>query len=254
MSAPVEWDAGEYDRLADPQEEWARDVVARLALAGDEYVLDAGCGGGRVTRQLLDRLPRGRVLGVDGSEAMVERARDAIGADPRVELRVADLCALELEQAVDAVFSNATFHWIPDHDLLFARLFAALRPGGRIEAQCGGEGNVAAVAQALAKTERDPRFAGYIQEQASVWNFATVADTRSRLDAVGFEVGDVWIENKTTTPEEPREFTRVMGMAKHLAQLPTDLHADFIDQVMAALPSPLVLRYVRLNISARRPQ
>ena len=136
-----EWDAATYDRVSEPQLQWGREVLDRLPLRGDERVLDAGCGSGRVTAELQSRLPRGRVVAVDGSAAMVARAREALG--PGAEVIESDLLDLELEEPVDAVFSTATFHWILDHDRLFNRLHAAVRPGGAMEAQCGGEGNVA---------------------------------------------------------------------------------------------------------------
>jgi trans-aconitate 2-methyltransferase len=253
VSGPVEWEAEAYDRLADPQEEWAREVVARLALEGNEYVLDAGCGSGRITRQLLDRLPDGRVLGVDGSAAMVERARAAIGDDPRVELRVADLLELEVTEPVDAVFSNATFHWILEHERLFTRLFATLKPGGRIEAQCGGEGNVAEFVRAIEAIIGDERFAPYFRGMSSAWNFASVGDTEARLARAGFEVERVWLERKQFAPAEPREFMRASGLAKHLGSLPEDLRDPFVDAVLGSMLRPLMFEYVRLNISAARP-
>jgi len=254
MSGTGDWDAAAYDRLADPQEAWARDVVARLDLQGDEAVLDAGCGSGRITRQLLDRLPEGRVIGVDGSAAMIEQARAAIGADPRVELRVGDLLDLELSEPVDAVFSNATFHWIIEHERLFSRLFGAVKPGGRLEAQCGGEGNVAEWERAVDAICGDERFAAYFRGTASTWNFASVGDTEARLQRTGFRTRRVWLERKTYTPEEPREFVRVAGLAKHLDRLPDPLHEEFVDAVLGSMVRPLTLDYVRLNISAARPE
>jgi trans-aconitate methyltransferase len=157
---PRDWDAATYDRVSDPQVEWALEVLDRLPLRGDETVLDAGCGSGRVTRLLLERLPRGRVVAVDAAPAMVEQARAALG--DRATVLLADLAELELDEPVDAVFSNAVFHWVADHERLFTRLHAALRPGGRLVAQCGGEGNVErflAVARAVAE---EPPFADYL--------------------------------------------------------------------------------------------
>lgn len=254
MNATVDWDAATYDRVADPQEEWGREVLARLELDGDETALDAGCGSGRVTRLLLERLPRGRVIGVDGSPSMIERAREnlADGGD-RVELRVGDLQELELGEAVDAVFSNATFHWILDHELLYERLFAALRPGGVLEAQCGGQGNIAEWKRAIEAAEGDERFSAYLRGMPDTHNFASVGDTRARLERAGFEVGAVWLENREVQPREPGAFARAVGLSKHLAQLPADLHERFADTVLNSMAKPLTLEYVRLNISARRP-
>ena len=104
------------------------EVLDRLELSGDETAIDAGCGSGRVTAELLERLPEGRVIAVDGSAAMVAKAKERLG--DRAAYLVADLAELELEEPVDLIFSTATFHWITDHERLFARLHAALRPGG----------------------------------------------------------------------------------------------------------------------------
>jgi trans-aconitate 2-methyltransferase len=253
VSRTVDWEASAYDRLADPQEGWGREVLARLTLKGDETVLDAGCGSGRVTRQLLELLPRGRVIGVDGSAAMIEQARAVIGDDPRVELLVADLLDLELPKRVDAIFSNATFHWVLNHEGLFARLFDALDAGGRLEAQCGGEGNVAEWERAIGAIVGDERFVAYFRGMAPAWNFASVGDTEARLARAGFEVSRVWLEQKRFTPPEPREFLRVCGLATHLERLPGDLRDEFVSAVLGSMPRPLTFEYVRLNISARRP-
>jgi trans-aconitate 2-methyltransferase len=250
----VDWDAATYDRVADPQEEWAREVLARLELRGDEVVLDAGCGSGRVTRLLLERLPDGRVIGVDASPSMIERAQETFAGDERVELFVADLTDLELRDPVDAIFSNATFHWILDHERLFSRLHGALRPTGLLEAQCGGEGNVAEWQRVLEAMEGDERFAAYLRGMPSAWNFASVGDTEARLARAGFEVRRVWLERKTATPDEPRAFARTTGLGRHLERLPDELKDEFVDAVLGSMARPLQLEYVRLNISARRPE
>lgn len=254
MSGPVDWDAAGYDRVADPQEEWALEVLQRLELDGGETVLDAGCGSGRVTRHLLERLPTGRVIGVDAAPSMVEHAGEALAEfGDRVELRVADLLELELDEPVDVIFSNAAFHWVLDHERMFTRLFACLRPGGVIEAQCGGEGNVAEFKRAIEASEGDERFAPYLRGMRDTHYFASVGDTWSRLERCGFEVDRIWLEEKIVEPREPGAFVRSVGLAHHLARLPDDLHEEFIDAVLGSMPRPLVLRYVRLNISARRP-
>lgn len=251
----TDWDAATYDRVADPQEEWGREVLTRLELAGDETVLDAGCGSGRVTRHLVERLPRGRVIGLDSSPSMIERARENLAElGDRVELGVADLRQLEVADPVDAIFSNATFHWILDHQGLFNRLCAALRPGGALEAQCGGEGNVAEWTRAIEAVEGDERFAPYLRGMLPTYYFASVGDTWARLDRAGFDVRDVWVEEKVVSPPEPRDYVRSVGSAKLLERLPPRLHDEFIDAVLGSMARPLTLRYVRLNISARRPE
>ncbi len=156
---PREWDADTYDRLPIPMTAWGAVVLEWLELQGDERVLDAGCGTGQVTSLLRDRLPRGWVIALDGSAAMIERARERLG-DDRVEYVVADLASpspLPIEPVVDAVLSTATFHWILDHDALFRGLAAVMRPGGQLAAQCGGVGNIASIEEALAEMGEDFR-------------------------------------------------------------------------------------------------
>ncbi|HEY7151749.1 MAG TPA: methyltransferase domain-containing protein [Solirubrobacterales bacterium] len=252
MSAkPRDWDAATYDRVAKPQEEWARGVIDRLELAGDETVLDAGCGSGRVTRLLLDRLPRGRVIGVDGSPSMIAKAREALGDD--AELIVSDLLDLSLSEPVDVVFSNATFHWILDHRQLFARLRAALVPGGRMEAQCGGIGNVEEFLNSIENVNGDERFGSYLRGVTSTWNFASPGDTEMRLADAGFDPARCWLEDAPVQPRDPRAFIETVCLGAHLDRLPPELRPSYMDAVLEVIPRPLTLDYVRLNISARRP-
>jgi trans-aconitate 2-methyltransferase len=250
---PRDWDATTYDRVASPQEAWARELVQRLPLEGNETVLDAGCGTGRATRLLLERLPQGRVIGVDGSPSMIETARQAFAGDGRVELIVSDLLELDLAELVDAVFSNATFHWIADHERLFGRLYDALRPGGLMEAQCGGAGNIAEFHRTVEAVAGDERFAPYLRGIADAWNFASVLDTEDRLRRAGFTEVRAWLEPRPVRPPEPREFIRAVCVGPHLDRLPSELHGPFLDAVLESSLRPFRLGYVRLNISARKP-
>ena len=245
-----EWDAETYDRVSDIQAEWSLAVLDRLDLRGDETVLDAGCGSGRVTKFLVERLPQGNVIGVDSSTSMIERAREAL--PERTEFIVSDLLDLDLADAADAVFSNATFHWILDHRKLFERLHAALRPDGRLEAQCGGIGNLDEFLNSLENVDGDERFAPYVRGIASTWNFASPGDTEIRLRAAGFEDEHCWLEDRLEKPREPREFLRTVCLGPHLERLPESLHDQYLDAVLEYLPRPLTLDYVRLNISARK--
>jgi trans-aconitate 2-methyltransferase len=249
---PAEWDAEAYHRLAKPQEEWARQVLERLSLRGDETVLDAGCGSGGVTELLLECLPQGRVIGVDGSRAMVDEARSNLERwGERVDLRVGDLVELQLAEPVDAVFSNATFHWIPDHETLFRRLRAAMKPGATLVAQCGGEGNVAEFAAAIEEASALPEFAAAFEGWPTPYNFAGPAVTEERLREAGFDAARCWLEEKPVQPEQPREFGAAAGLAPHLERLPEEQREPFIDAVMERLDQPVVFRYVRLNIDAK---
>ena len=243
------WDAGTYDRVSDVQDAWADVVLARLPLAGDETVLDAGCGSGRVTRLLLDRLPSGRVIGLDASPEMVEHARAALPAD-RVTVEVADLADFTLEQPVDAVFSNAVFHWIPDHDALFGCLRRALEPGGRLVAQCGGRGNLDRFWTLAREVAAEEPFAPHIGNRGSQANFAGAEETAERLHRAGFTEVRTWIEPSDVTPAHPADFIRAVNLRLYVEALPDELVDPYVQAVLARAGKPLVLDYKRLNIDA----
>jgi trans-aconitate 2-methyltransferase len=248
-TGPREWDADTYDAVSDPQFEWGTEVLGRLELRGDEAAIDAGCGSGKVTEKLLDRLPAGALLAVDGSEAMIAKAKERLG--DRADYLVADLAELEVGEPVDLILSTATFHWIADHDRLFARLHGALKPGGRLVAQCGGQGNVAEHAQAIAIVAAQPEFASHLKQMTGMWNFAAPEETEARLRSAGFSEARCWLEPKPVTPADPLAFTSTVTLGPLLAQLPEELRRPFAEAILEESTSPLTLDYVRLNIEAR---
>jgi trans-aconitate 2-methyltransferase len=256
----AEWDAQTYERVSGPQVAWGRAVIDRIPLEGDETALDAGCGTGRVTRLLAARLPRGRVIGVDGSAAMVREAGERL-ADlaPRVTVRRGDLLELEVEEPVDLVVSTATFHWILDHVRLFRRLHAALRPGGRLVAQCGGQGNIAATLAAAAGAAAAEPYAASLDGFGGRWLFAGAEETVARLGDAGFEGARAWPEEAPAVfadVDAGAEFLATVVLRHHLERLPASLRAPFARAVAARRRGPdgrVVVDYVRLNMEARRP-
>jgi len=245
-----DWDAASYDRISDPQFGWALEQLKRLELGGDEVVLDAGCGSGRVTAELVARVPRGRVYGVDVAPSMVAHASEALGE--RATVLCQDLVELDLPEPVDAVFSNATFHWIHDHDALFESLARALRARGRLVAQCGGHGNIDVFRTTADQVAREDPFAPHFAGWQRPWNYATAAQTAARLERVGFGQVRTWLEPKRVTPAHPRAFVQTVCLVRHLDPLPDALRGPFIDRVLARAGQPLVLEYVRLNMTAVR--
>jgi trans-aconitate 2-methyltransferase len=243
-----EWDGTSYDRISGTMEALGLDVLDRLTLQGDEVVLDAGCGSGRITEALIERLPRGRVIAVDESASMIDAARRRLGPD--ADLRVADLLELELDEPVDAILSTATFHWIADHDRLFARLHAALRTGGRLVAQCGGEGNIDILRAKAREVLAHEPYAHHFRDWRAPWNYAAPEPTRERLLGAGFTSAECWLTPAARQPEEPREFLSTIVLGPHVQQLPADLREPFMDEVLALAGEPVVVDYVRLNIDA----
>jgi trans-aconitate 2-methyltransferase len=248
-TGPREWDAETYDAISDPQLSWGMEVLERLELRGDEDAIDAGCGSGRVAEQLLARLPKGSLLAVDASEAMVTKARERLGE--RASYLVADLSELQVSEPVDLIFSTATFHWVLDHERLFARLRGALRSGGRLVAQCGGLGNVAEHARAIAAVATRDEYSRYFNGMTLMWNFAGPGETESRLREAGFAEARCWLQPKPVTPADPLRFTMTVTLGPHLARLPEEMRRPFAEAILAESPAPLTLDYVRLNIEAR---
>jgi trans-aconitate 2-methyltransferase len=242
--SPREWDAAAYERVSGPQEQWGRDVLDRLELDGDERVLDAGCGTGRVTAALLEKLPNGELLAVDGSQAMVDEAKQRFG--DRVHVFRSDLLELRLDEPVDAILSTATFHWIKDHDRLFSTLHEALKPGGRLVAQCGAYGNVANVEEAAKRVDH-PALRGW----DGPWNFATTKETAARLARAGFKDVWTWSQQWPVAPDDPHEFLATVVLGAHLDRLPRADRDAYVDAVIAELDQPVVVEYVRLNMLAR---
>jgi trans-aconitate 2-methyltransferase len=259
-SKTSDWDATLYHQVSSFQEGWARRMLdERLPLAGDETVLDAGCGSGRVTAMLIERLPRGRVIGVDAAPSMIEHARQALGGEATLinadltELTPELLCERAGVDSVDLVFSNATFHWVADHDSLFRALYSVLRPGGRLVAQCGAEGNVQAFGDVVESVGSEDPFAAHLSGSDRLWYFSSREDAERRLAAAGFDPVACWITDFEAAPEDPRAFMRASGFAPIFERLPAELHDDFADAVFARLEEPVVFHYVRLNIDAIRP-
>ena len=249
MSTPRDWDAATYDRVAAPQTRWGSAVLERLPLRGDEVVLDAGCGTGRVTEQLLERLPVGRVVALDASPSMIDEARRRLERfGDRVTYVVADLNEpFELPDGVlvDATLSTATFHWVPDHAALFRNLAAVVRPGGRLVAQFGGAGNIASV-KAIVASIGD----GWLGPA----HYEPVEATTERLIAAGFTDVRAWLQPEPTRFEagEPFEtFLRTVILGPQVDRLPEGERAAYVHEVASRMPEPVV-DYVRLNVDATR--
>jgi trans-aconitate 2-methyltransferase len=261
MAHPASWDASRYHRVAKPHASWGASVLDRLELTGDELVLDAGCGSGRVTAQLLERLPRGRVIAADHSSAMLDQARDSLSKGPwsdRVTFLQADLLEIDhvLDTQVDVVFSTAVFHWIQDHPRLFAALHHVLRPSGRLVAQCGGAGNLARFMRAADAVAAQAPFATTLQG-LDLWRFFYTPDeTEARLQAAGFSACTAWLEPSPQSFEDHAalsDFARAVVLTSHVAALPEQLRDDFVKLVadeVARSEGGFSLDYVRLNIQA----
>ncbi len=260
QSGSREWNSAVYHRLSGPQVSWGKKVLSRLKLRGDETVLDAGCGTGRLTAELLEALPRGRVVGIDLSQNMLNGAREHLSADlgSRLNLVACDLLHLPLQRAFDVVVSTAAFHWVLDHDQLFRNLHDVLIPGGWLEAQCGGGPNVRRLRDRADELARTPEFAPYFDGFREPWLFEDAEGAAARLRLAGFVDVETSVEAAPTGLDDAahyNEFVRNIVVRRHLKNIPTEEERDHFmatltDQAAKDDP-PFVLDYWRLNLRGR---
>jgi len=241
---PHDWDAATYDRLPIPMTGWGLEVLERLRLRGDETVLDAGCGTGQVTEARRGRRPHVRGLALDASRSMSAAGVERLGAD-RMPYLTQDLLDPIPVDPVDAILSTATFHWVPDHDRLFANLAAVLRSRGQLAAQCGGWGNLERVNAAA------ERAAGIDLLATKV--YATPEETWTRMEAEGFVDIETWLTEAPVElpPDELEPYLRTVILSGEVARRTPEDADELVHAVATELGEPSI-DYVRLNIVARK--
>ena len=261
-SASREWNSAVYHRLSAPQVSWGKKVLSRLQLRGGEVVLDAGCGTGRLTADLLEALPRGRVVGVDLSQNMLTSARGHLAPKfgARVSLVACDLSHLPFVRCFDGIVSTAAFHWVLDHDLLFRNLFEALKAGGWLEAQCGGGPNIVRVRDRVNALAATPKFAGFFAGFREPWCFQNAEGAADGLRRAGFVEIETSVEAAPTVLDGANQYSEFVSniiLHRHLEKLPTDdLRNEFISALTEQAANddpPFLLDYWRLNLRGRVP-
>jgi len=262
MSRNTHWNAEVYDRIGTPMRGWAQAVIEDLGLTGDETVLDAGCGSGSVTFDLLERLPNGKVYALDSSPEMIEQMERKIteSGEKRVVAMQANLTDFELPEQVDVVFSNAVFHWIPDDDALFSCLLLATKPGGRMRVQCGGGNIFAKLGPAWnAASAREP-FNIHLGKYRDGKKYRSPEEAAVSLECAGWTEVRTWAFDAPVpfdSEDDAALYLRTIILRDHVANLPEDLHEPYLLAVIAEyierFGPPFTADYVRLNMWATRP-
>jgi len=191
-----QWNAADYAANSAVQLAWARELLARLPLRGDEHILDVGCGDGKITAEIARAVPRGSATGIDASAAMIAYARATF---PGLDFHVMDARRIQFPRPFDVVFSNAALHWVDDHPAFLRGAAAGLRPGGRLLISCGGRGNAQAVVVALHAVMRRKRWREWFRGMPIPYFFYGPEDYQVCLEGAGFGTHAVTLTPKDAT-------------------------------------------------------
>ena len=266
QSAPAAtWNPADYAANSAVQHGWAREVIARLPLRGDEHVLDVGCGDGKVTAEIARAVPRGRILGVDASPEMIAFAQKTFPSSKIANLtfQICDARKLEaLSGKFDLLFSNAALHWVDDHEAILRGAAAVLKPGGRLVVSCGGKGNAHDVFLALRPEMRRERWRKFFRRMPAPYFFYAPADYRKWLPKLGLNINDLKLAPKDATYAGAEGFATWVRTTwlPYIQRLPEPMREDFIAAVthryLAKHPpdaeGKVHVRMVRLEIDAEK--
>jgi len=268
----AKWNAADYAANSAVQQTWARELIAKLNLRGNEHILDVGCGDGKVTAEIARAIARGSVIGVDASRQMIAFAKKAFPAknNPNLAFRVMD--ARRIQSLVgrvtpcaprfDVIFSNAALHWVDDHQAMLRGAAAVLKPGGRLIVSCGGKGNAQDVFVALRPVMRLARWRTFFRKLPKPYFFHAPEDYQKWLPRFGFKSGRIELAPKDAN------YSGVEGFAAWLRttwlpythRVPEKLREEFIaavtERYVAKHPpdetGKIHVRMVRLEIDAIR--
>ena len=238
----ITWDPHRYDALPLPHEQWGIGVIGGLTFRGDETLIDAGCGSGRDALTAREYLPEGRIIGLDASPTMREAFAHRFEGDEEVEVREADLMQPWPvdEGCADAVMSVAAFHWLPDHASTWRQVARALRPGGRVRIDAGGQGNLTRLLGAVEQVGAS--------DLLPEWNYAGVDETLANLRGAGLTPVEVRLR------DAPAYFDDDETYAAYLADVVLHRLSDEQRVQVASLMGDRCVDYVRLEVAAVKPR
>jgi len=263
-SPTVAWNPADYAAHSASQQAWARELIAKLELRGDERILDVGCGDGKVSAELARAVPDGSVIGIDASSEMIGFAHKTFPSSEisNLKFEIMDARRIRLVEKFDLVFSNAALHWVDDHPAFLRGAAAVLRAGGRLVVSCGGRGNAQDVFVAVRAEMRLRRWRAFFRRMAAPYFFHRPEEYEQWLPRFGFEsrgvrladkdmvFGDrdglaawlrtTWLPYTQRVPEPVREEFTAGVVERYVARRPLDATGR------------IYVRIVRLEIDAVR--
>jgi trans-aconitate methyltransferase len=265
-SAPTgpKWNAAAYAANSVVQQSWARELIAKLGLRGNEHILDVGCGDGKVTAEIARALPHGLVVGTDASAEMIGFARKTFPAkqNPNLKFQVMDAREIQFAHQFDLVFSNAALHWVDDHEAILSGASAALKSGGRLVVSCGGKGNAHDVFLALRPEMRLKRWCEFFRKMPMPYFFYAPGDYEKWLPKFGFKINMLKLAPKDALYPGADGFATWLRTTwiPYVQRVPEDAREEFISAVtqryVAKHPpdqsGQVHVRMVRLEIDAMK--
>ena len=263
----MKWNAADYAANSVVQLSWARELIATLALRGDEHLLDVGCGDGKVTAELARAVPRGSVVGVDASPEMIAFARKTFPASEfsNLKFHVADarkisFAAVSFAAGFDLVFSNAALHWVDDHAAFLRGAASVLKPGGRLVVSCGGQGNAHDVFLALRPEMRLTRWRDFFRKMPVPYFFYAPGDYEQWLPECGLKIQALKLAPKDAAYAGAEDFATWLRTTwlPFVQRVPEPLREEFIAAVTARYlakhppdaAGQVHVRMVRLELAA----
>ena len=204
----IKWNAADYAANSTVQQSWARELIAKLNLHGDEHILDIGSGDGKVSAELAHAVPRGSVTGMDASPQMIEFAKNIFPTRkfPNLRFRVMDARKIKFDRQFDLIFSNAALHWVDDHETILRSAAPVLKPGGRLIVSCGGKGNAQDVFVALRPEMRLKRWRDFFKNMPTPYFFYAPGNYEKWLAKFGFKTNVLKLAPKDAVYEGAEGF------------------------------------------------
>ena len=255
-----EFDGKRYEQASTHQKEWGARVIAELDLRGDESVLDLGCGDGVLTSKIAERLPDGRVLGIDASKGMIAAAVPKATAN--LDFRLMDIDDLDFTDEFDVIFSNATLHWVKDHQKLLSNVHRALRPGGRVRFDFASDGNCVNFFAVIREAMALDRFAEAFDGFEWPWYMPTLEAYTALAEESALCNVMVWGGNADRFFPDKEAIIRWIdqpSIVPLLPRLPESLRGAFRDYVVQSMVERTLQpdgscfeTFRRINLSAER--